>query len=167
LVVLPVTCSFRSRRNGIIAALFSGGALSLILLSIFLPGAWLAWQANRVDLSAMYRYAQWLDNHNSRLAQILLWAPDGDTARSLHWLQKAADQDFVPAIYVVGVRFKNGCGVPRPENWTGPGGNVFAQPEIGQPLIDKAIRMGYVPRYDDENAFLSHDYTAGSPPSTN
>jgi hypothetical protein len=67
------------------------------------------------------------------------------------WLEKAAAVDYPPAVYAKGVRLKFGQHVPRPADWEEPpGGNVFPQPERGQALIDKAIRLGYQPTIDED-----------------
>jgi hypothetical protein len=50
-----------------------------------------------------------------------------------------------PALYTLGVRLKYGHHVPEPANWKGPAGNVFPRPDKGQPLIDRARRLGYRP----------------------
>jgi TPR repeat protein len=57
------------------------------------------------------------------------------------WLEKAANRNYPPAIYALGVRTKHGIHVPRPKDWDGPVGNVFDQPLRGQALIDKAITL--------------------------
>jgi hypothetical protein len=48
------------------------------------------------------------------------------------------------------VRLKYGDHVPRPPDWDGPGGNHFPQPQRGQLLIDKALRLGYQPTIKEE-----------------
>jgi hypothetical protein len=40
--------------------------------------------------------------------------------RRYAWLEKAAAQDYPPAVWLVGVRLKYGLHVPRPPNWNGP-----------------------------------------------
>jgi hypothetical protein len=56
-------------------------------------------------------------------------------------------------LYALGVRLKHGIHVPRPANWTGPSGNVFEQPDLGQSYIDKAFELGYKPKVDEESYY--------------
>lgn len=58
-----------------------------------------------------------------------------------------ADKRWHPAL---GIRLKYGMFVPKPNDWNGPAGNVFPQPERGQEWIDRAIRGGYQPTTQEE-----------------
>ena len=60
-------------------------------------------------------------------------------------LAAAASLGDPKAMYAYGVRLKHGFFVPKPTDWQGPGGNVFAQPVEGQRWIDQALAAGFRP----------------------
>jgi TPR repeat protein len=73
----------------------------------------------------------------------MFWPGSPDVAGGYYWVSKAADQQFPPAMFALGVRLKYGEHVPKPQNWTDTGGNVFPQLQSGQTLIDRAHALGF------------------------
>lgn len=130
------------------------GLLCLVLLWNFVPGGvyWLRTHAG--DASAMYELARWTESHDEDIGEIVLWPFQPNVLGGYRWLEQAAALKHPPSLYAVGVRLKHGIFVPEPPNWTGPGGNVFEQPERGQPLIDEAIRLGYQPKTSEEHFYF-------------
>ena len=141
-----------SRAFGIVFSL-----LALVTLPFYVPGWWLMWRARDGDAPTLYRLAKWHEMHCERVGALILWPCQPDVLTGFACLERAAKKDFPPALYAVGVRLKHGEHVPEPPNWNGPGGNVFPQPERGQPLIDKALQLGYKPIVE-EDLFYWHVY---------
>ncbi len=173
LIGVPLLLLFKSRRAAKIAANCSACLLGLLLLTVYVPGWWLYAKATKGDPAAQYRYAQWLENHSEQIGAIILWPVGPDVLGGYAWLEKASAQNYPPAVWLVGMRQKHGMHVPEPKGWTGPAGNVFPQPERGQPMIDRAINeLGYRPdlsQYGDdvdvaEPSFYWHHYRRGLPP---
>ena len=125
----------------------------LVLSRVFLPGLVYSIGANCGSPYAQYEYARWLENHCSVLQAWLPLPCNSDVESGYLWLERAAQHEYVPAIYMLGVRLKYGIQVPRPDNWTGPGGNTYPQPERGQMLINSALNRGYRPREADASAY--------------
>ena len=123
---------FKSKRAAGIAAAISVLLGMAFLLSVYIPGWWLHRYAAAGDPVAQYRYAQWLENHSETINQFVLWPVHPDVLGGFSWLEKAANQNYPPAVWLVGVRLKYGIAVPEQPDWSGPGGNVFPQPERGQ-----------------------------------
>jgi hypothetical protein len=98
-----------------------------------------------------------VENHSSRINAIICWPTQSDVLGGFSWLQRAANQDYPPAVYALGARLKHGIHVPRPTYWHGPAGNVFRQPDHGHNIIDKAISRGYKPSVD-ESMYYWHVY---------
>lgn len=133
-------------------------AVGVILAPFFVSGLILRIQAGAGSSKAQYRYARWLENTPDSLGAIMLWPFPPDVLGGYKWLEKSADGGYPPAIYAQGVRLKHGIHVPEPVGWTGPGGNVFPQPEKGQKLIDKALELGFRTPYQPEGSFYWHVY---------
>ena len=164
LVGVPLVMLLKSRRAAKIAAVGSAGALGVFLLSVYVSGWWLYSKTAKGDPAAQYRYAQWRENHSERIGSVVLWPVEADVLGGYGWLEKAAAQDYPPAVWLVGVRLKHGVHVPRPPGWTGPGGNVFEQPELGQAMIDRAVnQLGYRPPAGEDEVYWQH-YRRGLPP---
>jgi hypothetical protein len=145
LIAVPLMF-FRSGRKAFI--LTSGMSVLVVLvlfLWVYVPGWLLQAKANSGDAAAMYELARWTETHDIEIGNFILWPFLSDVEGGYALLEKAAAMDYPPAVYALGVRLKHGQFVPRPPNWTGPDGNWFPQPQRGQPLIDKAYRMGYKP----------------------
>jgi hypothetical protein len=138
----------KGMRWGVIAAGVSVSILGGFLLWIFVPGWLLMAEASQGDAAAQYRLAKWYCIYPRKIDRVLYWPVRPDRFASYAWLERAAAQDYPPAIYALGVRIKRGFGVPRPPDWMGSVG-WYPQPERGQALIDKAIRLGYVPIVDE------------------
>lgn len=136
LVGAPLLCLAWGRRAFRVAASISGGLIGLLFLWVYVPGWVLMIQARRGDPIAQYELARWTENHCERIGSVILWPCEPDVLGGFSWLEKAAEQDYPPALYLVGVRLKHEH-VPMPPNWNGPGGNSFPQPERGQKLIDR------------------------------
>ena len=122
----------------------------VVLAPFHIPGAILRLQAGGSDPHAKYRYARWLENTPEAVGSVILWPVQPNVLEGYRWLERAAEQDFAPALYVQGVRLKYGTHVPEPEGWSGPGGNVFPQPNRGQELIDRALSLGFQPMVKEE-----------------
>jgi len=129
-----------------------------ILTPFFISGMSLKLQATSGDSKAQYRYARWLENTSESIGAIMLWPFSPDVLGGYEWLRKSAEGGFIPAIYVQGIRLKHGIHVPEPVGWSGPGGNVFPQPEKGQKLIDKAVSLGFPIPHITEESYYWHFY---------
>jgi len=164
LIGIPLALLFKNRRSAGIAAIISALLVGAFMLSIYVPGWYLHSRAAAGNPVAQYRYAQWLENHSEDVGSVILWPGEPDVYGGFEWLQKAAAQNYPPAVSLVGARLKEGIFVPQPPNWAGPGGNVFAQPSRGQPLIDHAINdLGYNPPADAWAFYYQH-YRRGLAP---
>jgi hypothetical protein len=150
LVAVPLLCLSRGKKTFMIASTGSLIVLVLVLLPIYIPGWVLMIKAGDGNPEAEYELARWHENHCGALQEWLLWPCTPDVLTGYAWLEKAAQQDYPPAVYTLGIRLKYGLHVPRPANWTGPDGNVFPQPKRGQALIDKALQLGYRPQTTEE-----------------
>lgn len=158
LIGVPFLLLSWSRKRFLWAAAISVSIVSLHFLSVYLPGRTLMVRANRGDAAAMYELARWTENHDEEIGEYFLWPVLPDVLGGYALLEKAADQDYLPAVYAIGVRLKYGEHVPRPPDWPrNKNGNYFPQPERGQALIDKAIRLGYRP-LGDEKKFYWKEY---------
>jgi TPR repeat protein len=155
LVVAPLLCVLRGKKPFLIAAAISSAVLMLILLAFYVPGWILMVQARDGSPETQYELARWHENHCEAIQEWLLWPCEPDVLTGYAWLETAAQQDYPLAVYTLGVRLKYGDHVPRPANWTGPGGNVFAQPARGQALIDRALQLGYRPQTAEEMHYLT------------
>ncbi|MCC6683053.1 MAG: hypothetical protein IT445_19315 [Phycisphaeraceae bacterium] len=161
---VPLLLLITSRRAAKIAAGCSVCVLALLLLAVYVPDWWLYAKAARGDATVQYQYAQWLENHSERIGAIILWPSEPDVLGGYAWLEKAAAQDYPPAVWLVGVRLKYGQFVPKPPGWTGPAGNFFPQPGRGQPIIDRAVnQLGYEPPSSEDTFYYTH-YRRGLPP---
>jgi hypothetical protein len=153
LVAVPLLCLLRGKKAFLKALAGSLGVLTLLILWFYIPGWILMVRARDGDPEAQYELARWHENHCEAIQAWLLWPCNPDVLTGYAWLEKAAEQDYPPAVYTLGVRLKYGDHVPRPADWTGPAGNVFAQPERGQALIDRALQLGYRPQTDEESHY--------------
>ena len=117
--------------------------VSAVLAPFYIPGAFLRIHAGRGDAQAQYRYARWVENTPGAVGSVMLWPLRPNVMEGYRWLERAAKQDFAPALYVQGVRLKYGTHIPKPENWPGSAGNVFPQPGPGQERIDRALDLGF------------------------
>lgn len=164
LVGVPLLLLAKGRRAATVASVVSATLLCAFLLAVYVPGWWLHAKAARGDPAAQYAYAQWLENHSEELGAILPWPAEPDVLGGYAWLEKAAAQNYPPAVWLVGVRLKEGTFVPEPPGWTGPAGNVFPQPQRGQPMIDRAVKqLGYRPPGSEDTFYWQH-YRQGLPP---
>lgn len=155
LILLPMFAARRGKQARRIAAYWSAGILAALLLWVYVPGG-LLWLRSGSDAAAQYQLARWTENHHDHLSEFLLW-PSSDVLGGYAVLEQSAQRDYPPALYALGVRLKYGFHVPEPPNWNGPSGNVFAQPERGQPLIDRALELGFQPVVE-ESAFYWREY---------
>jgi TPR repeat protein len=111
-------------------------------------------RASSGDPASQYELARWHENYCDAIQAWIVWQCETDVRSGYVWLEKAADQDYPPAVYMLGVRLKYGEHVPRPAGWNGPEGNWFPQPERGQELIDRAIRLGFRPYRDERIVYM-------------
>ena len=158
LLAIPLLCLASGRRAFLIAASISISLVALLILWVYVPGWLLMSRADRGDPAEQYELARWTENHSEQLGRVILWPGKPDVLGGFAWLEKAAAQDYPPAVYLVGVRLKHGTGVPRPSGWDGPGGNHFPQPEKGQKMIDRALELGFRPPFGDEGSYYNHFY---------
>lgn len=162
LVALPITLLIMmKKRAALVAAIVCLSIPAIHFLVVFVPGWQLKSKAAVGDATAQYLYAQWLETHGEKLGKYWIVAPGPDVDGGYQWLEKAANQEYPPALWILGVRLKYGLFVPRPPNWTGPGGNVFPQPERGQALIDRALELGFMPKANEETYYWSVWRTGG------
>ena len=152
LLAIPLFCLARGRKAFVIGLSISFALLGLIVLWVYVPGWILMARAYGGEAEAQYKLAQWTENHCKQLGNVILWPCQADVLGGFAWLEKAAAQDYPPAVYLVGVRLKYGTHVPKPPGWDGPGGNWFPQPERGQKLIDRALELGFQPPPGDERS---------------
>jgi TPR repeat protein len=158
LVGIPLLLLARGRKPFLLAASISGCIFALLFLWVYVPGWILMFQANNGDPAVQYDLARWTENHCEQLGSLILWPCEPDVLGGFAWLEKAAAQDYPPAVYLVGVRLKHGEHVPKPLDWTGPAGNVFPQPERGQKMIDRALQLGFRPPPGDEVSYYMRVY---------
>lgn len=158
LLAIPLLCAVRGRKALLVGLSISIGLFALMFLCVYMPGWVLMPAAHRGDPEAQYNLARWTENHCEQVGSIILWPCEPDVLGGFAWLEKAAAQDYPPAVYLVGVRLKHGEHVPRPPGWEGPAGNHFPQPEKGQPLIDRALKLGFVPPPGDEVSYYMRVY---------
>lgn len=164
LVGVPLLLLLKSHRAATWGAVVSACLLALFLLSIYIPGWLLHAKAAAGDPVTQYEYAQWLENHSGQVGEVILWPTTPDVLGGYAWLEKAAAQNYPPAVWLVGVRLKHGTHVPMPPGWAGPGGNVFPQPQRGQAMIDRAVNeLGYKPPASEESVYWHH-YRKGRRP---
>jgi hypothetical protein len=154
LITVPLLFLARGRKPFRIAVAVSGSIVLFLLLLVYVPAWILMLQVNGGDPAVKYDLARWKESHCEQLQGIILWPCEPDVLGGFAWLERAAEQDYPPAVWLVGVRLKYGIHVPRPQNWTGPAGNTFAQPERGQKMIDRAIRLGFQPPGDEETYYM-------------
>ncbi len=155
LIGVPLLFLVKGRRQFPRVTALSTSIVLLLLLSVYVPGWVLMFRASRGDPAAMYELARWTEKHDNVIGEYILWPMTPDVLGGYAWLERAANRDYPPATYALGVRIKYGIHVPRPPDWNGPAGNVFDQPLRGQALIDKAIELGYRPTVDEED-FYAH-----------
>jgi len=155
LVAVPLLFLLRGKKPFLIASACSITLLILLLLPFYIPGWILILKERGGNPEAQYELARWHENHCGAIQEWLLWPCEPDVLAGYAWLEKAADQDYPPALYTIGVRLKYGQHVPRPANWSGPAGNVFPQPAKGQALIDRALELGYKPQTKEEFHYMS------------
>lgn len=144
---------FGSRKH---AARITGvccAVIATVFGGVFLPGLMHAVGAKAGAPRAQYEYARWLENHCTALQTWLPIPCNSDVEAGYLWLERAAENNYTPAIYILGVRLKYGIHVPRPKDWSGPGGNTFPQPERGQVLMDEALSRGFRPRVTEAAAY--------------
>jgi hypothetical protein len=135
---IPVLIAIVSRKRAArIAAWVSIGFVVLLFLWVYVPGWLLMAKAYDGDAKSQYKLAKWTEGHSEAIGAVILWPVQPDVLGGDAWLEKAAQQNYPPALYAVGVRLKRG--------YHGPGGNVVPQTERGQSYIDKAIALGYKP----------------------
>ncbi|NNM86561.1 MAG: hypothetical protein HKL96_12500 [Phycisphaerales bacterium] len=162
-IAVPLLLLLKSKRAALIAAGVAVVLLAAFILSVYGPGWWWQYRADRGDPVAEYRYAQWLENHSEQMWEVIPWWGSPDVLGGYAWLKKAAAQNYPPAVWLVGERLKHGEFVPQPA-WSVPAGNVYAQPERGQRLIDHAIHdLGFKPPCKGEVYYWQY-YRRGVPP---
>jgi hypothetical protein len=164
LIGIPLLLLFKSRRAAARAALITISLFSLVFLWIYIPGWCLYVKARSGNAAAQYSYAQWLENHSEQVGTVIIWPFEPDVLEGYSWLEKSANQNYPPAVWLLGARLKFGEFVREPPGWTGPGGNVFPQPIRGQALMDHAVKdLGY-PAPGDPEKYYWQNYRRGESP---
>lgn len=148
-LVLLIRGAIRGKRAFLRAVVIVVAIIAVVALPFYIPGWWLMLRGSRGDGASLYQLARWHENHCEKVGAFILWPCSPDVAAGYRALERSAAAGYTPAIYALGVRLKYGDHVPEPPGWTGAAGNVFDQPERGQPLIDQALRAGYTPRVEE------------------
>lgn len=154
LIVIPLLCLLKGRKAFARASAVSASFFLLLVLSVYVPGWVLMIQAHRGNPEAMYELARWTEKHNGVMNQFVIWPLNSDVQGGYAWLEQATALDYPPAVYALGVRLKYGEHVPPPGG-TWVQGAVHPQPERGQALIDKALRLGYQPTIEERYFYWS------------
>lgn len=142
------------RKKFLLALAVSVSVVLSFFLSVYIPGWILMFRAGRGDAASMYELARWTENHDEQISAYILWPFHPDVMGGYAQLEHAAALDHPQAVYAIGVRLKYGEQVPRPADWPkNESGTYFPQPERGQELIDKAIRLGYQPTIDEKEFY--------------
>lgn len=165
LLLPPILGRVLRRRRGFWCGLVVSIVAYLYILLVFhFPGWQLRSKAHEGDAASQYNYARWIENHDGNLSALVIWFGRPDLLAGYGWLEKAAEQDYAPAVYLVGLRLKYGDFVPRPPEWPEwrePMGNIFCQPDRGQALIDRALRLGFQPPPGDERSYYIRVFRRG------
>src|SRR5687767_1432680 len=98
LIGVPLLLLFKSRRAAKWGAVVSVCLLALFLLRVYIPGWRLHAKAAKGDPVAQYEYAQWLENHSEQAGA---WPSEPDVLGGYAWLEKAAAQNYPPAVWLV------------------------------------------------------------------
>ena len=146
----PFLFLLKGKRAFLIALVVSMVMAMGLVVRVYIPGWYLMAKAGDGEPQVQFELARWHENHCEEVNRFLLWPCMPQVLTGYEWVEKAAKQDYPIAVYTKGVRLKQGLHVPRPENWKGSSGNRFSQPERGQPLIDKALSLGYEPEVEEE-----------------
>ena len=158
-LIAIVWSAFKGKKALVVTSGCVCGFFFLFLSSHFVPGWLLRAKANNGDVAAQYRYARWLENHSEKINEFLLWPSSPQVLEGYAWIDRAAEAGHLPSIYMKGIRLKYGEHVPRPQEWNGPSGNHFTQPELGQRYIDEALGKGFKPLTDvEEEYYYWHVY---------
>lgn len=160
LLLLGVPAFFlvtRQRRRFVRSVLVGGAFVAVVFLWVSVPGWVLMVRAHFGSAPAAYELARWTEKRAEQLGTVLLWPEEPDVLGGYARLERAAALDYPPAVYALGVRLKHGLHVPDPSGAPTRAGRVYEQPERGQELIDKALRMGFQPTYT-ETGFYWREY---------
>ena len=148
-IVLLIRGTLRGKRTLMRAITVVVCITAVVALPFYIPGWWFMLRSSRGNGAATYQLARWHENHCEKVNSFILWPCTPNVEAGYRALERSAASGYVPAIYALGVRLKYGDHVPKPLGWTGPGGNVFDQPEKGQPLIEQALRAGFIPPVEE------------------
>ena len=152
-IVLLIRGAIRGKRALLRATAIVIGITAIVALPFYVPGWWLMLRARRGDAQAMYELARWHENHCEKVGALILWPCSPDIEAGYRVLERSASASYPPAMYALGVRLKYGEFVPMPPDWSGPGGNVFPQPQKGQAWIDRALQAGYRPPGEEQTYY--------------
>lgn len=131
------------------SVLIGGAFVAVVWLWVYVPGWVRMVRAQFGSAEAMYELARWTEKRSGQLGTVLLWPEEPDVLGGFARLERAAALDYPPAVYALGVRLKHGLHVPDPSGAPTRDGSVYEQPERGQELIDKALRMGFQPTHTE------------------
>ncbi len=148
-VVLLIRGALRGKRTFLRAIAIVACIIAVVALPFYIPGWWFMLRSLSGNGSAMYELARWRENHCGKINSFILWPCSPNVEAGYRALERSAATGYTPAIYALGARLKYGDHVPKPDGWNGPSGNVFDQPEKGQPLIDQALRAGFAPTVEE------------------
>jgi hypothetical protein len=145
---LPIWLTARyGRRIGLLSASAEFVIFLVMILSVYAPAWQLKAKAKRGDPVAAYQLSKWYWTN-----WIARHVTGGDPSSSFRWLEKSADGKYAPALYTLGVMYKEGTFVP-PESQAVNASVPHPQPQRGQKLIDEAIALGYRPTVPEEQYF--------------
>lgn len=134
-----------------------------VLFFFYGKGMVIEYKAGPNNPEAQFQLARWKENHCEKIHQLILFPCNPDVKGGFQALQKAAKWNHPKATWLVGVRYKHGIFVPKPDNWTGKAGNVFPQPKRGQRYIDRSVNeLGFDPPSDGVE-FYWHTYRSNDP----
>lgn len=154
LVLLPLLFLLR----GLTAFLRAAAASATLFLAIFLivhvPGWLLMRGVQRNDPVAMYQLARWTESHAEKMRAVVLWSQPIDTDGGYSLLVRAAKLGHPPALYALGTRLKHGMFVPDPAKRSMPGIVPVTQQRRGQQFMDRAIRLGFTPKYTEQQHYF-------------
>jgi hypothetical protein len=103
LLIIPVIGRAKGGRKGLLVGLaISGFIVSIIGLSVYVPGWVLFLKANSGDAASQYKFARWTETHCEELENILIWPCSPDLLGGYAWLEKAAAQDYYPLCISLG-----------------------------------------------------------------
>lgn len=140
-----------ARRKAWKAAVVSLVYIGLVFGSVFIPGWYLLSRAKAGDPRYQFRAARWCETYVEVLQNFVLWWASSDVEGGLAWLEKAAKQNYPPAVYALGVHLEYGPVNPEYSTMTISLEEWKQRRQVrSMELISRAIELGYVRTTKDE-----------------